>query len=169
MKVRRVITETGDDHRSRIAQDGSCPDVLQTPMFSIVDIWRMTAPADPRSLDVSPGQVVLEPAPHGLLVRKVIFHPDKNWKGSAGYGDAFNAMSGTASHVASEVAEGMHVTRTVDIAYVVSGEVVAVLETVETVLKAGDTLIQRATQHAWSNRTDVDAAVVFTQVSTHDA
>ena len=30
----------------------------------------------------------------------------------------------------------------------------AILESTETLLKAGDTIVQRGTKHSWSNRTD---------------
>ena len=46
----------------------------------------------------------------------------------------------------------MHQTGTVDYAIVLKGEIVAVLEQTETVLKTGDILIQRGTNHAWSNQ-----------------
>ena len=55
----------------------------------------------------------------------------------------------------------MHQTDTVDYAIVLEGEIVAVLEEAETVLKAGDILIQRGTNHAWSNRSGTSCKVAF--------
>jgi hypothetical protein len=136
-------------------------------MFSAADIWTVaSSPADPRVGDASSGAVVLEPPPTGLVVRKAIFHPDKVWKESADYEAALAAAGGADAHAGGEASDGMHVTRTVDIAYVISGEIVAILEDGETTLREGDSLIQRGTKHAWSNRTDRDAVVLFTQVST---
>jgi quercetin dioxygenase-like cupin family protein len=43
---------------------------------------------------------------------------------------------------------------------VVSGELYAVLETAETLLRPGDTFIQRGTKHAWSNRGTEPVTVV---------
>lgn len=40
-----------------------------------------------------------------------------------------------------------------------SGEMVAIMETEETVLRAGDTLIQRGTKHTWSNRSGAPAVL----------
>ena len=59
----------------------------------------------------------------------------------------------------------MHFTETVDIVTVLSGEIYAVLETTETLLRPGDTLVQRGTIHAWSNRTDKPAMMVALMVS----
>jgi len=52
---------------------------------------------------------------------------------------------------------GMHKTRTVDYCIVFSGEIWAVLDEGEVLLRAGDCLVQRGTHHAWSNRTDEPA------------
>jgi tripartite-type tricarboxylate transporter receptor subunit TctC len=46
-------------------------------------------------------------------------------------------------------------------AIVLSGEIVALMDEGEVILKAGDVLIQRGTNHAWSNRTDEPAYVAF--------
>ena len=59
---------------------------------------------------------------------------------------------------------GMHRTRTIDYAIVLSGEIYAVLDEGEVLLKAGDVLIQRATNHAWSNRGDRPCRIAFVLV-----
>ena len=47
---------------------------------------------------------------------------------------------------------GMHTTETVDYAICLSGEITAIMDEGETVMRAGDILIQRGTNHAWANR-----------------
>ena len=42
-----------------------------------------------------------------------------------------------------------------------SGEIVAMMDEGETTLKAGDVLIQRGTNHAWSNRTNETTYIAF--------
>ncbi len=59
---------------------------------------------------------------------------------------------------------GMHTTDTVDYAIVLSGEVYAVLEKGEKLLRAGDILIQRGTNHAWSNRSGEYCRLAFVLV-----
>jgi mannose-6-phosphate isomerase-like protein (cupin superfamily) len=54
---------------------------------------------------------------------------------------------------------GMHQTDTVDIVTIISGEIWAVVETGETLVRAGDTVIQRGTWHAWRNRSDAPCTV----------
>jgi hypothetical protein len=59
---------------------------------------------------------------------------------------------------------GMHATDTIDYAIVLSGEIFAVMDAGETLLKQGDVLIQRGTRHAWSNRSDDYCRVAFVLV-----
>ncbi len=73
---------------------------------------------------------------------------------SAMYPDAHRDASG-GEH------PGMHRTQTVDYAIVLEGEVVAILEEGETVMRQGDVLIQRATNHAWANRSGKPVKVAF--------
>ena len=56
---------------------------------------------------------------------------------------------------------GFHKTATIDYAIVLSGEIYAMMDEGEVLLKAGDALVQRGTNHAWSNRTQEPAVVAF--------
>ena len=55
----------------------------------------------------------------------------------------------------------MHKTATVDYAIVLSGEIYAIMDEGETLLRAGDVLIQRGTNHAWANRSERTARIAF--------
>ena len=55
----------------------------------------------------------------------------------------------------------MHRTQTVDYGIVLDGEVVLVLDDSETVLRAGDVVVQRGTSHRWENRSGAPARVAF--------
>ena len=55
----------------------------------------------------------------------------------------------------------MHETDTIDYAFVLSGEVYAVMDKGEKLLKAGDVLIQRGNNHAWSNRSGSNCRMAF--------
>ena len=57
-------------------------------------------------------------------------------------------------------------TRTLDFCLVLEGEITLVLDTEEVLLKAGDTVVQRGTRHAWSNRGDRPCVIA---ISSHDA
>lgn len=126
------------------------------------DLWRVNAlppPVDDRKgLGDTTG-----PAPlGGLVVRLAVFPPNSevDWELASTEPPYSQTPAGGA-----DVA-GMHATDTVDVVTVISGELRAVLDTIETVLHPGDTLIQRSTRHAWRNDGDVPATVVTIMMST---
>jgi uncharacterized cupin superfamily protein len=55
----------------------------------------------------------------------------------------------------------MHRTETVDYAIVLEGEIYAVMDEGEALMRAGDVLIQRGTNHAWANRSGRTARIAF--------
>jgi uncharacterized cupin superfamily protein len=73
----------------------------------------------------------------------------------------FGALYPDAEHRIDDQHPGMHRTLTVDYAIVLEGEIVAMLDEGETVLRAGDILVQRGTSHAWANRSDRVARICF--------
>lgn len=60
--------------------------------------------------------------------------------------------------------QGFHRTATVDYIYVLSGEVVLLLDEQEVLLNAGDTVIQRNTEHAWRVDGNVPARLLVALV-----
>jgi mannose-6-phosphate isomerase-like protein (cupin superfamily) len=58
----------------------------------------------------------------------------------------------------------VHRTASVDYGIVLEGEITLLLDDSEVTLGAGDVVVQRGTDHAWANRGDVPARVVFVLV-----
>jgi uncharacterized cupin superfamily protein len=54
-----------------------------------------------------------------------------------------------------------HRTRSIDYAIVLEGEIDMLLDDSDVHLKAGDTVVQRGTNHAWSNRSDKVCRIAF--------
>jgi len=132
-----------------------------------VDVLLPREYRDPRRLaawsaDAAARPVVLEPPASGSIFRVVDFPPDKDLLGKLDRGKAFEAMGahGAMDRDASRH-PGMHRTRTVDYALVLDGEIWALMDEGEVLLKAGDCLIQRGTNHAWANRSDRPCRVAF--------
>src|SRR5439155_11846223 len=96
--------------------------------------------------------VVLEPPTRGTIFRVVDFPPDRDLVGKLDRSQAFSAM-GAHDAMDPEASRhpGMHKTSTVDYALVLDGEIWALMDESELLLKAGDCLVQRGTNHAWSN------------------
>lgn len=55
----------------------------------------------------------------------------------------------------------MHRTRTLDYVVVIEGELTLILDDSEVVLKPGEVVVQRGTDHAWENRSDRIARAAF--------
>lgn len=61
----------------------------------------------------------------------------------------------------------MHATDTIDYIVVVSGEVVFITETGETLLRAGDILVDRGINHAWRNDGDTVCRILNVLCPAH--
>ena len=61
----------------------------------------------------------------------------------------------------------MHATDTLDYIVVIGGEIVLVLETGETVLRAGDFLVDRGVLHAMRNDGESDALIAVVTLPAH--
>jgi len=169
--IRRVVTGHNAQGRSVITSDGPSPHVLTLPGrpdFALTDLWvtdRVPA-SNAGSADPAKRRMSLEPPASGTIFRIVEFPPDAAAGGGFDRAAAFRAMG--ASHAMDPDASrhpAMHRTDTVDYALVLSGEIWALMDEGETLLRAGDTLVQRGTNHAWSNRGDQPSLVAFILVS----
>ncbi|MDB5638936.1 MAG: cupin 2, conserved barrel domain protein, partial [Bradyrhizobium sp.] len=58
----------------------------------------------------------------------------------------------------------MQKTRTLDFCLVLEGRITLVLDTQEVHLEAGDTVVQRGANHAWSNRSSEPCVIAFTLI-----
>jgi len=58
----------------------------------------------------------------------------------------------------------MHRTKTLDYVVVIEGEVVLVLDDSEVLLRKGEVVVQRGTNHAWENRSDALALMAFIHI-----
>jgi hypothetical protein len=162
--VRRVVTGLTPDGRSTIIMDGPSPQVSQgaDPEGGSTVLWvtRESPAKNTGSEDAAPAGV-RNPVPPadkgGSILRIVDFLPASR----VAPGPA-RAMAGV-HHTEERSARyaGFHMTDTIDYAIVLDGEVYAVLDDAETLLKAGDVLIQRGTFHAWDNRSDAVCRIAF--------
>ena len=107
----------------------------------------------------------------GSVCRVVTFPPDAGFKSKVGAREVqayFAAMGSPDASTYSVHAPHpyMQKTRTLDFCLILEGEITLILDTEEVHLKAGDTVVQRGTNHAWSNRSNQPCVIAF---SSHDA
>ena len=105
----------------------------------------------------------MSPPHHGTILRVIDYPPESSDPAERRrqLAATFGSLYPDAEHRIDDKHPGMHRTETVDYAIVLEGEIVAVLDDEETVLKAGDILIQRGTNHAWANRSGKPARICF--------
>jgi len=137
---RRIVTGIFDG-KSVITEDATVSNVSQDyPGLIISDIWATdTMPVDlAREVRIENTAIPVTPV-NGTYFRYVHIPPDSELGIQAPKGQPHPLM---------------HQTDTLDYIIILSGEIYLILENEETLLKAGDIVIQRATNHAWSNRSE---------------
>jgi hypothetical protein len=163
--IRRIVTGDDANGSSRIVEDAPATairTVPERPGYRAVNVWRTHAGA------VEQHQGILPPK-GGTILRIIDFPPEpkdpeeRRRRIAATFGGIFK----DASHDKRDGKHpGMHRTATVDYAIVLEGEIWAVMDEGETLMRAGDVLIQRGTNHAWANRSNATARVAFVLIDT---
>ena len=169
-RVRRVLTGHDAEGKSTFIADGEAPNVKEMasmPGLALTDLWETgAAPASNEGdKDAAARTVRLEPPRNGTILRIVEFPPDSAWRESADAKAAFKSIG--AGHVKDKGSSDpmMHKTSTVDYIIVLKGEIYAIMEKGEKLLRAGDILVQRGTNHSWSVRGSEPCIVAAVLVS----
>ncbi|OGA12885.1 MAG: hypothetical protein A3H32_06705 [Betaproteobacteria bacterium RIFCSPLOWO2_02_FULL_63_19] len=166
--IRRVVTGHNAEGKSTfILQDRAPRTFSRGPGSAVVtDLWETRfCPADNRGdEDVTDHPYRLPPPENGSVFRIIDYPPDRERVAALereraglddGSGRAALLDRGNPRH------PGFHKTKSVDYVIVLSGEIYAMMEDGEVLLRPGDVMIQRGTNHAWSNRGDEPARLAF--------
>jgi hypothetical protein len=172
--ARRIVTIDREPGKSSLVSDGPAPDVILDPArpgFAVQRMW---------VVDSAPAKIVYEslhlphrlvPPVNGSVLSIYTFPPDAAWKGKVGAAEVaayFQSMRAPEASTYSPQAPHpyMQKTRAIDFCIVLEGEIVLVLDTQEVTVKAGEFIVQRGGNHAWSNRSNAPAVVA---IASHDA
>jgi uncharacterized cupin superfamily protein len=176
MQVRRVVTGRDAAGKAVIASDGTPPrshDLAHVPGMSTAMLWATSPGASLRDGGQDPtGEVVSQvPLPGGTCFVIVRFPPDSVFRDPGFDAAAAEAEQRVVSPGIAELMEpgnpGMHTTDTVDYCVVLSGEVWLELDDgALTCLRAGDTVVQNGTRHAWRNRGGEPVTMAVVMVGT---
>jgi len=166
--IRRVVTGHNAAGRSVFIFDAASPHVYSRRAGSaiVTELWQTgETPADNNGNgDAIDRAFRLSPPTGGSSFRVIDYPPDRERlpalareraeaSDGSGHAEAFDRSN--PRH------PGFHKTNSIDYAIVLAGEIYALMDEGEVLLKAGDVLIQRGTNHAWSNRTDRPCTVAF--------
>jgi len=163
-KIRRIVTGVNDKGRSCVVSDTRMPAADVGPREPVrAGLWITdTAPASNTSPDLVPDGVIMRipPAARGGSVLRVIDFPPET--GAPGLGaDELRRRGAKTTPDRSAKHPGFHATDTVDYAICLEGEIWAILDEGETLMRAGDVMIQRGTHHAWANRSGAMCRMAF--------
>lgn len=158
--TRRIVTGENAAGLSYFVSDGPTPNNFMAdyaPSFVQV-LWATGDSAAEGEDPAPPGKKFGFHSANGSILRIVDFPPDTTYKTDA-LADFLDA---------NEVRDAskprhfwFHKTESLDYAICLEGEIYAMMDDGETVMQAGDVLIQRATNHSWSNRSDIYCRMAF--------
>lgn len=162
MNVRRVVTGKNAEGKSVFVSDSVVEPVrpLLTPGAEFHTIWGSdTIPQLPQDGTLPPFTAWFPPAGgyrFGFFsVAPESAGPPHVTDMAAAFADLEAKLPGLAGHMEPD-APGMHTTNTIDVEYVISGEVWLELDDgAEVRLGPGDTIVQNGTRHAWRNKGEV--------------
>lgn len=154
-EIRRVVTATRSDGRSFVLFDGPAGAVLDQPGRGLTfhELWETAGPLARNEgyEDAVDGPVVHHPPAGGTRFRIVELLPDDQHEPDK-IPDEFAAMGASERLLHDSSDSSMHRNDTVDYNIVLAGEVYAITDENETLLHAGDVIVQRGTAHTWHNR-----------------
>jgi mannose-6-phosphate isomerase-like protein (cupin superfamily) len=176
-KVRRVVTGHDSTGKARVVDDGEVEPITSElmPGCAAYRLWgrderpRFPDDGSPRSAEayypprdgsrfmintIPPGELALSP---GLDTAAALAALEQQ-------------MPGAMAHMEPDD-PGMHTTDSIDYVLIVSGEVTLELDDGEqTVLRAGDVVVQNGTRHAWRNHGTDTCTIVGVAIGadTHD-
>lgn len=175
MKIRRVVLSNGADGKSVVQSDGLAPRAdayASVAGFSSALLWATAAgpavgssvPAVDTSLEVK-----FVPGPGETRLMFVTFPPDAVMMRSDFDPAAFGAEFAQKAPGLAERFEidhpGMHTTDSIDYDVVLDGEITIELDGgKEVLLKRHDVCVQHGTRHAWRNKSDQAATLLFVLV-----
>jgi len=170
---RRIVTGHDAEGDAIIQEDGPPPRVQPIggeigPIF--YEVWNTRE--TPARIDRASGEpaedgITLAPPKNGTRIRVLDIPPEDSRIAELTPEEAQAHFAEVGAGAASSHASNgsrhafMHRTETVDYGIVLEGELTLIVDKGETVVRAGDIVIQRGTNHGWANRSDRNCRIAF--------
>ena len=163
-EVRRVVTKIDSSGKAVVMLDGQVQLTSFRSPNPASEMW--VTPVSPPDFswadDRGKTKVGLVPPKNGTIFRIVDFVPTTEKIDQMPI-DTMMKVAGDNAPKRGEPPKHsmMHRTRTVDYALIMSGEIDMMMDDSTVHLKAGDVVVQQATNHAWINRSGAPCRVAF--------
>jgi uncharacterized cupin superfamily protein len=169
---RRVVTGHNQAGRAVIQSDAP-PERVRVigkngPTFYEVWNTRATpAPIDHSGGEPAEEQIMLAPPPNGTRIRVLDIPPETaalqeiDAVAARQHFAEIGAASAATHDGATSRHPFMHRTESIDYGIVLEGEITLIVDEGETIVRAGDIVIQRGTNHGWANRSGKNCRIAF--------
>lgn len=162
-QIRRVVLGHDANGKSVVLEDQFAPELRKNPNHPghvSVELWKTSgSPAIVKAEESDPttGPKQIHPPKMGTVFRISHIPPETPEMRNMSAEQAKAVFKSFGNDAASTFGETqrhpfMHRTESIDYAVVLAGEVTLMLDNSEVVVRTGDVIIQRGTNHAWSNR-----------------
>lgn len=167
---KRYVVGPDTEGRSTVLADEQTSVQSRDGYFWRATLWatQESPPDNTIEGDRAVGVSTREPAPSGLIYRALEIPPDR--KDTREHRAVLEELNEAVAqkHAPSEADfarhPSMHRTDTLDCITCVIGEIYLVTDVDEVLMRPGDTVVIRGTNHAWSNRSDSPCLLVGTMV-----
>ena len=164
-EVRRVVTKLDESGKAVVMFDERIPLSNVRPPNFVANLWvtDKSLPDFSFSADRAKTKTGLMPPKSGTVFRIVDFAPEPESVARMDLNTMQKVVGsqGTPAKGTAPRHPMMHRTRTLDYAIIMAGEIDMLLDEGEVHLKAGDVVVQQATNHAWVNRGTAPCRVAF--------
>jgi len=168
--IRRVVTGLDENDSAVVVFDSHVPLAARSPGIASANLWITDSyPPDLSRKDTADRPIGISPPDSGTIFRIVEFAPIDP------AAEAHLPSDMLMKRVGPSPAKGrpanhpmMHRTRTLDYAVILSGEIDMVLDDTSVHLKAGDAIVQQATNHAWINHGTQPCRILFVLLDSQE-
>jgi mannose-6-phosphate isomerase-like protein (cupin superfamily) len=170
-EIHRVVTAIDKDNKSVALFDGKVPLKIGGAGEGVANLWvTQKAPADfSWTDDRAAARKSFAPSNGGTYLLVVDFPPAGPEVDKLDVNTMMNVVGADAPKRGVPPSNPlMHRTRTVDYAIVMSGEIDMMLDTGTVHLKAGDVVVQQATNHAWLNHSKEPCRIAFVLMDSQE-
>lgn len=168
-QIRRIVTGHDATGKAIIALDGPAENVRVRAANGLTStlLWAEdeTPTDNSGDIDKADREIGVAPPDGGSVFRIVEFVPDDD---SVSNEDMKRELGLDPDSGGPVRHPGMHKTRSIDYAIVLSGEIDMLVDEDEVHLKAGDVIVQRGTNHAWANRGTEPCRIAFVLIDAKE-
>ena len=164
--MRRIVTGHNESGKSVITIDGPPARSIGEDVGGLFEIWNTdgTLIDTTDNQDRADSEIILSPPANGTKFRYFQINPMpegvSNEMMQEIAADAFEKIGASHHRIDTSKHPAMHKTETIDYIILLKGDVTLILDEEEVDLKPFDVVVQRGTNHAWTNNGNEPALLI---------